>query len=466
LSAAGPSLRRPFLLGLLVGAVYFGGTLYWVVDVMTTYGGLATPVAALVGILLVVYLALYPAFFALLIAASVKRWGIPAVWLSPFLWVGAEWVRSWMLNGFPWVMLGSSQSSVIPIVQAASVVGVYGLSWIVALVGTAAAMLALTRRPRHRWAALGVVMFVGLIATLGMLRVARGTLTQTGTVLRVGLLQGNVAQGQKWNPAFRDTILNRYLELSRRVIGSGAGLVVWPEASTPFFFNLEAAMAQPIRRLAVESRTSFLIGTDELERRDGHDAYYNAAVLVGTDGRSRASYKKMWLVPFGEYVPFKRILFFVGPLVEAVSDFTPGGEPVVFDLDGHRISVAICYESIAPWISRAFVHRGSQLLATITNDAWFGRSSAAYQHFEQGAIRAVEEGRYVVRAANTGISGAVDPYGRVLERTPLFETMTAMVDVRLLDGRTIYSYLGDVVAWISAAIMGLTVVVMLSRRRR
>ena len=466
LSASGPTLRRPFLLGLLAGAVYFGGTLYWVVAVMTTYGGLATPVAALVGILLVVYLALYPACFAWLIAASVRRWSITAVWVSPFLWVGGEWVRSWMLNGFPWVMLGSSQASVIPIVQAASVVGVYGLSWIVALVGTAAAMLALTRRPRHRWAALAVVMFVGLIATLGMLRVARGTLTQTGTVLRVGLLQGNVAQGQKWNPAFRDMILTRYLELSRRVIGSGAGLVVWPEASTPFFFNLEAAMAQPIRRLAVETRTPFLIGTDELERREGHDSYYNAAVLVGADGRSRATYKKMWLVPFGEYVPFKRILFFVGPLVEAVSDFTPGGEPVVFDLDGHRISVAICYESIAPWISRAFVRRGSQLLATITNDAWFGRSSAAYQHFEQGAIRAVEEGRYVVRAANTGISGAVDPYGRVLERTPLFETTTAMVDVRLLDGRTIYSYIGDVVAWVSAAIMGFTIVLMVPRRRR
>jgi apolipoprotein N-acyltransferase len=279
-------------------------------------------------------------------------------------------------------------------------------------------------------------------------------------------VQGNVAQGQKWNPAFRDVILSRYLDLSRRVIGSGAGLVVWPEASTPFIFNLEGGMAQPIRRLASESRTPFLIGTDELERRDGHDAYYNAAVLVGTDGRSRASYKKMWLVPFGEYVPFKRILFFVGPLVEAVSDFSAGDEPVVFDLDGHRISVAICYESIAPWISRAFVHRGSQLLATITNDAWFGRSSAAYQHFEQGAIRAVEEGRYVVRAANTGISGAVDPYGRVTQRTPLFETTTAVVDVRLLDGRTIYSYIGDVVAWASAAVLGVTIVLTWPRRRR
>jgi apolipoprotein N-acyltransferase len=447
--------------------VYFGGTLYWVVAVMTTYGGLATPVAALVGILLVAYLALYPAFFALLVAASVRRWGITGVWLSPCLWVGGEWVRSWFFNGFPWVMLGSSQASVIPVVQAASVVGVYGLSAIVALVGTAAAAVALTQRAAHRWAAAAVVAGVAFVATAGVFRVARGTLTQTGTVVRVGLVQGNVEQHQKWNPAYLEPILQRYLDLSRQVIGSGAAIVIWPEAATPFIFNLDNVSAAPVRRLAAESRTPFLIGTDEIERgADGRDAYYNAAVLVRPDGSSSVSYRKMWLVPFGEYVPMKRILFFVGPLVEAVSDFTPGTDPVVFDVDGRRVSVAICYESIAPWIARAFVRRGSQLLATITNDAWFGRSSAAFQHFEQGAIRAVEEGRYVVRAANTGITGAVDPYGRVLRRTPLFETMAVTVDVRLLDGRTIYSYVGDVVAWASAVVTGLVIVFVRPARRR
>jgi apolipoprotein N-acyltransferase len=467
LSATGQTLGRPFRMGLLAGFVYFGGALYWVVNVMTTYGGLATPVAALVGVLLVSYLALYPAVFAMLVASSVRRWGIAGVWLAPCLWVGGEWVRSWFLNGFPWVMLGTSQATVIPIVQAASVVGVYGLSAIVALVGTAAAAVALTERTGHRWAALGVALFVGAIATAGMFRVAQGTLTRSGTVLRVGLVQGNVEQGQKWNPAYRDAILSRYLDLSRQAIGGGASLVVWPEAATPFFFNLESALAAPVRRLAVEARTPLLIGTDEIERgtQGGRDAYYNSAVLVGADGTSRAIYKKMWLVPFGEYVPFKRVLFFVGPLIEAVSDFSPGSEPVVFDVDGRRVSVAICYESIAPWISRAFVQRGSQLLATITNDAWFGRSSAAYQHFEQGIIRAVEEGRYVVRAANTGISGAVDPYGRVLRRTPLFETMAITVDVRLQDGRTIYSYIGDVVAWAAAAVMAWTMAVTIRSRR-
>jgi apolipoprotein N-acyltransferase len=364
-------------------------------------------------------------------------------------------------------MLGSSQASVIPVVQAASVVGVYGLSAIVALVGTAAAVVALTQRAAHRWAAVAVVVGVALVATAGMFRVARGTLTRTGTVVRVGLVQGNVEQDQKWNPAYREPILQRYLDLSRQVIGSGAAIVIWPEASTPFYFNLDNVSAAPVRRLAAESRTPFLIGTDEIERSaDGRDAYYNAAVLVRADGSSSVSYRKMWLVPFGEYVPMKRVLFFVGPLVEAVSDFTPGTDPVVFDVDGRRVSVAICYESIAPWIARAFVRRGSQLLATITNDAWFGRSSAAFQHFEQGAIRAVEEGRYIVRAANTGISGAVDPYGRVLRRTPLFETMAVTVDVRLLDSRTIYSYVGDVAAWASAVVTGLVIVFVRPRRRQ
>jgi len=172
----------------------------------------------------------------------------------------------------------------------------------------------------------------------------------------------------------------------------------------------------------------------------------------GPDGRSRGFYRKMQLVPFGEFVPFKRLLFFLGPLVETVGDFSAGAEPTVLDADGRRVGVSICYESVYPWISRAFVRRGSRLLATITNDAWFGRSSAAYQHFEQGSLRAIEEGRYLVRAANTGISGAVDPYGRPIARTALFDTTAITVDVRLLDHRTIYNNVGDLVAWLSALV--------------
>jgi apolipoprotein N-acyltransferase len=196
-----------------------------------------------------------------------------------------------------------------------------------------------------------------------------------------------------------------------------------------------------------------IVGTDQFERRAGQpDRYYNSAVLVDAAGRTAGFYRKMQLVPFGEYVPLKGLLFFVAPLVENVSDFSPGTEPTTLVVNDRTVSVAICYESIYPSIARAFVDNGSQLLATITNDAWFGRSSAAYQHFEQGAIRAIEQGRYVVRAANTGISGAVDPYGRVLATTPLFEPTAVTVDVRTLSGRTIYSQLGDVAVWAALVI--------------
>jgi apolipoprotein N-acyltransferase len=456
---------RSFQLGLVAGGVYFGGTLYWVVGVMQMYGGLSTFVAVLVAMLLAAYLSLYPAFFTVLVARSVRRFGVAGVWCAPFFWVSTEWLRSTIGGGFPWVLLGTSQATVLPVVQTASVLGVYGLSALVALVSTAAAAVALSRDRLHRRAATAVAVVLVLAILGGLQRLAAGTWINVGTPSRVGLVQGSVNQEDKYDAALRDVILKRYIDLSRQAISAGANLVIWPEASTPFYLDLDAAQAAPIRRLAVEARTPFLIGTDEFTRASAGqpDRYYNAAVLVGVDGRSRASYRKMQLVPFGEYVPLKRLLFFVGPLIEAVSDFSAGTEPVVFDVDGRRVSVAICYESVYPWIAREFVARGSQLLITITNDAWFRRSSAAYQHFEQGALRAVEQGRYVVRAANTGISGAVDPYGRVLARTELFVPTVITADVRLTNARTLYSRIGDVVVWLSLA---LTVAIALATGRR
>jgi apolipoprotein N-acyltransferase len=434
--------------------VAFGGTLYWVVGVMATFGGLAWPVATLVGGLMVTYLSIFPAIFSLLVGRSIRVCGVAGVWLAPFLWVATEWARSTLGFAFPWVLLGASQAGVLPVVQLASVTGVYGLSWLVALVGAAGAAVVLSQRRAHLWGAVAVGALLALVAAGGVARVASGAVLATGRVFRIGLVQGDIEQDVKWNRAMRDPIMDRHLGLSRQALGLGADLVIWPESSTPFFFDLEPARAEPLRRLAAQSRTPFLIGTDEYVRTATGEQYYNAAVLVGPDGRSRASYRKMQLVPFGEYVPLKRLLFFVGPLVQAVSDFSPGTEPIVFDVDGRHISVAICYESVYPWISRAFVQRGSELLVTVTNDAWFGRSSAAYQHFDQGAVRAVEEGRYVVRAANTGISGVVDPYGRVVAATRLFEPTAIAVDVRLLSGRTIYSRVGDVVVWISLLVAG------------
>ena len=460
--------RRQFALGVVTGFVSFAGMLYWVVGVMATFGSLALPVAALVGALFWAYLALYPGIFAVLVGFAIRRFGVSGIWLAPVFWVATEWARSVVGTGFPWGLLGSSQAGVLPVVQLASVTGVYGLSALIVLVSTAAAALSLSRRRADRLGVAAVAALVIAVSVGGTLRLMSDALTRAGRVVRVGLLQGSVEQVEKWDPAYRDMILRRYLDLSQRAIGAGAEIVIWPEASTPFYFDAEGVLAEPVRRLAAQTRTPFIIGTDEYRygTDGGGDRIYNSAVVVGGDGKSHGTYRKMRLVPFGEYVPLKPLLFFVAPLVQAVSDFSPGTEPVVLNADGRRVSVAICYESVYPWIARAFVERGSQLLGTITNDAWFGHSSAAYQHFAQGAIRAVEEGRYVVRAANTGISGAVDPYGRVLLTTPLFEPEAVTVDVRLLDGRTIYSRVGDVVAWGAVAMTGLVLVVTFGSGRR
>ena len=460
----GVSLMRIFGLGWLTGAVYFGGTLYWLAQVMAEFGGLSIIVAGLLAAGLAFWLAVFVGVFAVFVARAARTPSLNAVWLAPLFWIATEWIRSWLGGNFPWVLLGYSQARTLPILQLASVGGVPLLSGVVALTSTAAAMLALSRARRHRLGAGACAGLVVLASVWGAARMARNDLGTAGQPVRVGLVQGNVPQDQKWDPAYREEITRRYVDLSREALGQGAQLVLWPEASTPFYFDVDGVMAEPIRRLARDTRTPFVVGTDEFEagQNAGPDRFFNAAALVGPDGRTRASYRKIRLVPFGEFVPFKRLLFFVGPLIEAVSDFSPGSELTVFDVEGTRFSVAICYEIIYADLARESVTRGSQLLTTITNDAWFGRSSAAYQHFEQASVRAVEQGRYLVRAANTGISGAVDPYGRVIASTPLFETRVLLTDVRLLSGRTVYAVIGDAPLYLSLAV---TLLWLVGRRR-
>ncbi len=444
---------RCWRLGLVAGLVYFAGDLYWLVDVMATYGGLPLAVAFAVAALLVAYLALYPAAFTWVVGRVWTRSGGWAVVAAPAAWVATEWVRAHVLTGFPWVLLGSSQAAVLPVAQLASVTGVYGLSLVLAASGAALAWLVVGRGRSRGLAPLLVVAAVGAIAWWGRARVARGALVEGGQPVRVAVVQGNVAEEVKWSQAWRPAIVDRYVRLSEEAIRAGARLVVWPESAVPFYFADDPLGAEPIRELARIGSAHLIVGSDEREVRPANPAgrvvqrFYNSAFLVRPDGRTGGVYRKMRLVPFGEYVPLGRVLFFVSPLVQAVSDFSPGDRAVLLPVGEHAVSVAICYEVVYPGLVRRFVQAGSELLTTITNDAWFGRSSAAYQHFAQASLRAIEQGRYLVRAANTGISAVVDPYGRVLERTTLFETTVRVADVRFLQERTVYSRVGDVVAY-------------------
>jgi apolipoprotein N-acyltransferase len=442
--------------------MYFAGTLYWLVETMTTFGELPTAVAFVAAGLLVAYLALFPAAFALILSRLQRAFGQRALLLAPAIWVTTELGRQYLWDGFPWALLGYSQVSVLPVVQIASVVGVYGLSGLLTVTATGAAFMVVGRG-RARWvAAASVVGLVAVTTIWGEARLRSSALLKQGEPVRVAVLQGNVAQEEKWNPAKRAEITDRYLTMTRDALDRGARFIMWPESATPLPFEQDIVGGAAIRRLAVESHATLLVGSDQIEPIKGTPAsdkqqsrYYNAAFLVRPDGNVGAIYRKMHLVPFGEYVPLQSVLFFAGPIIGAVaefSSFSPGEFPVLLPVGDHLASTAICYEVIYPNLIRQFVRDGSELLTTITNDAWYAKSSAAYQHWDQAAMRSIEQGRYLARAANTGISGFVDPYGRVIRKTALFEPAVVVEDVRFLKGRTIYNRTGDLVAWLSLAL--------------
>ena len=444
----GVSTRRGFMFGLLAGFIHFAGTVYWTGATVSTFGGLPVLVAVIVAALLALYMASYIAVTGAVVAILTRRFGAGGLWLAPAAWVALEYLRGIIFGGFPWIPLGNTMVTLLPIAQLASAAGVFGLSLFVASVNVGFTMAALTAGRRRLATAGGTLGLIALVSVWGGMRLAGNELT-SGTPIRIGLIQGNIAQTDKWNPARADMILQRYLQLSKQAADNGAQFIMWPESSTPFYFEEDIAGGM-IRGLVRGLGTPLLLGSDEVEDADPPRTY-NAAFMLDTHGATAAVYRKIQLVPFGEYVPFQRLLFFVAPLVEAVAAFSHGTRVTMLPVEGHMISTAICYEVTYPWLAREAVRQGSEMLTTITNDAWYGESSAAFQHFEMAAMRAIEQGRYLARAANTGISGIIDPYGRVLVRTNLFETAAVVGEAKFVQQRTLYAALGDLVAYLSMA---------------
>jgi apolipoprotein N-acyltransferase len=225
-----------------------------------------------------------------------------------------------------------------------------------------------------------------------------------------------------------------------------------------------------MRALAREVGVPILFGSDQAVAgaQPGEDTHYNAAFQLQPDGSTAAVYRKIHLVPFGEFVPLADVLTFFPPLVQTLAGFapfTPGDSMIMLPVGSHRASTAICYEVVYPSLVRDAVRQGSELLTTITNDAWYGHSSAPFQHFAMASMRAIEHGRYMARAANTGISGVIDPYGRVVAESAIFEQVGLVQEVRFLTGGTMYTAIGDLVAFLAMAIVVLSLIVTRGVRR-
>lgn len=461
----GQSFRRGAALGATAGVVHYLGTIYWTGAVVSQFGGLPVFVAWLCALALALYMAAYTALACGLIGVTVRRLGTRGLVLAPFAWVAAEFARGHVLGGFPWIPLGSAVVTLVPVAQLASVLGVYGVSgFLVTLGALVAVALTTDGRARVVTAAVAVVLLTG-VSVWGAARVADARLTRSGTPFLVGLIQPNVSQAQKWDRRLVGEIERRFDRLTRQAVANGAQAVLWPESATPYMFNEDPVQASAVRALVQQTGVPLLFGTDEVERGTP-DRFYNSAFVLDPTGAVAAVYRKIQLVPFGEFVPLKDLLFFVSPLVDAVADFKPGERITMLPFGEHMASTAICYEVVYPHLMRRAVLEGAELLTTITNDAWYGESSAPFQHWELASMRAIEQGRYLARAANTGISGVVDPYGRAVVKTGVFEEAAITAEVRFLTERTVYATIGDAVAQLSLAVAGLTALWLLATRQR
>ena len=436
--------RHPFRSGFVAGVAFFALVLYWLNVVMVTFGGLPLVLSLVAYLLLVAYLALFFAAATWGACRLREKAKLAVVLTLPILWVGLEFLRGWLFTGFPWALLGYSQQSSLTLLQSADLCGVYGLSFLLILVNAAlAALVQRLRGGNGPWPWRGAVAALLLVAaawSYGSWRLGTD-LDRRDKTLQTTLVQGNIDQSVKWDPAFQRSTVEIYRNLSLAATPAPE-LLVWPESATPFYYQSGGLLADEVRDVARQRQAFLLFGSPAYERSNLRDRYLNSAFLLAPAGEILGRSDKVHLVPFGEYVPLSTFLPFVNKLVAGIGDFSPGTVSPL-PLDGHRLGVLVCYEAIFPELARDYVQKGSELLVNVTNDAWYGHTSAPYQHLAMARFRAVENRIWLARAANTGISAFVAPSGRILGATDIFTTTSSSASVGLGARPTLYGRIGD-----------------------
>jgi len=450
------------VLGCITGFIGHLGMLYWITYAVSHYGNLPLAVGILATFLLAAYLALYQGLFAWGVLFFSRR-GLGIVLCAPLVWVSLEYLQTYLFTGFPWELLGYSQFQWPAIIQVADITGVYGVSFLIVMVNVVIYELV-TRRPggwRHGALALGLcALFLGY----GEYRLIQGEKMQRqAPTMEVALVQGNVDQSIKWNPIFQEETLATHLALTERTLSPLTRLVVWPETAVPFFFQEPSRQQERLVEAARKNKIWLLFGSPSYRQgAGGEPLLFNSVYLLSPNGEVAGRFDKVHLVPFGEYVPLRGLFPFMGKLVAGVGDFGTGSAYEPFLIDEYRVGVLICYEVIFPAAARQYVNKGVHMLVNVTNDAWFGCSSAPYQHLSMAVFRAVEGKVPLVRAANTGISAVIDPLGHIHGQTPLFIATTFRTSIPLTKIATIYGQVGDLFSW---ACMTLVIISLITFRK-
>ena len=389
-----------FLISYAAGVVFFLGIVYWVVHV--TLAGL---------ILLVFYLAIYFGVFGAIVSKTKDTY--LSIFIIPAWWVILEYIRSHLLTGFGWALLGYSQYKNLPVIQIADITGVYGVSFLIVLVNICIYKMIRKKLLGRYFTSCIIIVSVVLIYGFCELHIHR---CDTSKDIKVSVIQGNIPQEFKWDRGHIISIIDRHFRLTKEAAEDNPDLIIWPEASFPEVLKTKESGAikninfSALKNLVQSIKTPLLVGAVVLE----NEKYLNTALLISKEGEVLGRYDKLHLVPFGEYVPLKKLLGFLETVVP-IGNFTKGSDYTVFEMPDKdlRFSVLICFEDVFPELSRQFTKEGAEFLINITNDAWFKKTQAPYQHLSASVFRAVENRRLVVRSANTGVSGFIDAKGRL-----------------------------------------------------
>ncbi len=454
------SAWRRFWSGQVAGSVFFAGSCYWIYPVQREFGGLGVTEAGFIYFLFFSVMGIYWGLFCWLAGRLWEMrwrtwWGPAAV---PLLWVGIEYARTHFLTGFPWLLSGYLLTDYFPLARLARWTGVYGLSYLVAAVPVAILWVIMQHGVRPGRAARAHLAMVS-VALLALAVYPAGS-TQWREDQRALLVQTQIPQQvafQRWDSESQAALLDRLEELT--VGGTSGeeppGLVVWPEMPAPFYYYDDGFTRPFLERIARRTGSHFLTGIVNYSPGSDRQEPLNSALLLSPAGDVVSRYDKMHLVPFGEYVPLRRWARFAERLTAEVSDFSAGSEFVVSPLPGGRMAAFVCYEAIFPNQVRRFVKDGAQVLVNISNDGWFGSSSARYQHLLMARMRAIENARYLLRTTNTGITALIRPDGALADRLPPDQPGVLRARWSFEDRKTFYSEHGDWFAITAAALAAL-----------
>ncbi len=474
LSLYNKSPKEAFWAGIIFGIPYFFGTEYWIYHSINHYGGVPFFASIAIVFALCLYLSLYTGVFALLSSVNFRSSRLPIPFFAPSLWVALEFLRSYVFTGFPWSSIGYSQYKFLSIIQIADITGIYGVSFLVVAVNDAFAEFFLLRR-RFRemplfpmslsviWISF-LLLFVSTSLIYGQWRLSQ---ERPGNVLRASVIQGNIEQDRKWDPAYQDTVMETYSDRSLQAASSSPNLIVWPETSVPFFFGTDREYTEKLTALQNQLGAYLLFGSVLVkEKSKERKLLSNSALLLDETGNVAYVYDKIHLVPFGEYVPLQNLFFFINKLVAGIGDYIQGDRYEIAETPFGGFATLICYEVIFPGLVRKFYFKGGDFIVNITNDAWFGKTTGPYQHFSIAVFRAIENRKPLIRAANTGISGFIDSNGRIIARTPLFQQTILTTEIKTDRTKSFYTKYGDLFSYFCIVSSILLLANILSRVKR